>query len=224
MKRFFNFLWGRSSSQKSGEPPVSPHGSTHLAWIEAEQSPYPMRVLDCRSVCRSMVSTTKDQSVAMRFAELRQSTGERHRGKAPANVMVLECDLRYPHQGEARDGPLFVAEVMEDKWDIFLLDGHLYFARSWTGDLVFRAKVAFEGEEVVISRVEANSKTIAGDGALAVRQVDFLVKSHLFMREVPHPLPAGFPDNPEQIALYSFAQYGRWGSFATYEDTTLVGV
>jgi len=109
---------------------------------------------------------------------------------------------------------------MEDKWDIYLWDGYLYFARSWTDELIFRAKVNLSDRGMKIPAVDARSQIVKGDRSLAVRQVDFLVKSHLFKQEVPHTLPLDLPDDPQQIAMYSFQLFGRWASYATYEDTT----
>ena len=65
-----------------------------------------------------------------------------------------KCTAQKP--GQSRDGPLFVARQMEDKWDIYLYDGHLYFARSWTGELVFRAVIEFAAPQAVLTTVEAN--------------------------------------------------------------------
>jgi hypothetical protein len=187
-------------------------------WLEADDNPYGVRCLDCRGFTRTVLASTSDPGIARLFAELRNSAGEQHRGKVPPDSVVVECNLRYPHQGETKDGPVFIAQEMEDKWDIYLYDGYLYFARSWTGALVFRAKIDFTGQEAVLSLVEANPQVAADDPDFVIRQVDFLVKSHLYRIETPHPLPPDFPDDPEQIALYSFSQYGRWASFATYED------
>lgn len=220
LKRLKDLVTGHSSSSESS----SQDSFSRLAWIEEGQSPYGVRILDCRSVSRSLLSMTKDASVAQRFAELRSSQGHSHRGRVPANAVQIGCDLRYPHDGEVKDGPVFIAEVMEDKWDIYLYDGYLYFARSWTGDLFCRAKIDFSGEKAVISSVEANPEMVGGDTALAVGQVDFLVKSHIYQREVPHPIPSDLRDDPKVIALFSFSQYGRWASFATYEDTTRMGL
>ena len=111
---------------------------------------------------------------------------------------------------------------MEDKWDIYQFEGHLYFARSWQGKLVFRAKIDLNKEELNLIWVEADLKSADGDTALVVRQVDFLIKSHLYRRETPHPIPANFPAQADEIAAYSMSQFGRWASFATYEDTTKI--
>lgn len=109
---------------------------------------------------------------------------------------------------------------MEDKWDIYLYDGHLYFARSWTGELTFRAKIEFKERQAIITNVQAGRAKVMDDPALAVRMVDFLVKSHLHRKEAPHPLPRGFPTDNKTIALCSFSEYGRWAYYASAEDTT----
>jgi hypothetical protein len=119
---------------------------------------------------------------------------------------------------------LFVAQQMEDKWDIYLQDGDLYFTRSWTGELVFRAAIAFKNGEAMVSKVEANQAKIVEDTALAIRSVDFLVMTHLLRIEAPHPFRLDLPDDKRTLALYSFSEYGRWAFYGSFEDTTTVGV
>jgi hypothetical protein len=197
---------------------------SQLAWLEPDQSPFGLRVLDIRPFSTTMISTTSDPAIAGRFSQLRTATGEEHRGRSPDDAVAARCDLSYPFGGEARDGPLFVARQMEDKWDIFLYDGHLYFARSWTGELAFRAAVQFKQGEAAITEVEASRAKVMDDPALAVRVVDFLVKTHLYRKEAPHPFPRGFAEDKKTLALYSFSQYGRWAFYGSFEDTTKVRV
>ena len=196
--------------------------ATALCWVEANQNRYGVRVLDCRPVTQTMLSVTSDPNIAQSFASLRTSNGEQHRGKVPENASRIVCDLRYPCSRALREGPLFVAAQMEDKWDIYHFEGHLYFARSWQGKLIFRVKAELNKEQLHLTWVEADLKGVDGDAALAVREVDFLVKSHLYRRETPHPLPTNFPAVADKIAAYSMSQFGRWASFATYEDTTKI--
>src|SRR5262245_23890047 len=197
---------------------------SQLAWLEADQNPFGLRVLDCRPLCTTMISTTKDPTIAARFTRLRDASGEEHRGRHPEDAVVARCDLSYPFNGEGKDGPLFVARQMEDKWDIYLYDGHLYFTRSWTGDLAFRATIEFKGREAVITEVEASRAKVVDDPGLAVRMVDFLMKTHLYGKEAPHPFPQGLPDDKQTLALYSFSEYGRWAFYGSFEDTTKVRV
>jgi hypothetical protein len=195
-----------------------------LTWLDKTSNPFGVLCLDCRIFTRSMISTTKDPKVAARFNELRKSTGEQYVGKFPSNMVTVPCILAYPNHGDRKDGPLFLAKVMEDKWDIFLYNSYLYFTRSWTGDLVFRAMISITGSLVDITFIDADAQAASQNPTYIVQQVDFLIKSHLYKHEVPHPLPADLANEIQHIALFSFSQYGRWASFGTYEDTTQIRI
>jgi hypothetical protein len=54
--------------------------------------------------------------------------------------------------------------------------------------------------------------------------VDFLMKTHLYGKEAPHPLPQGPPEDKHTLAEYSFSEYGRWADCGSFEDTTRVRV
>jgi hypothetical protein len=197
---------------------------TQLVWLKPDENPFHLRVLDCRPFSTTMISTTEDPAIAARFTHLRNASGEEHRGKKPADAIVAICDLSYPFNGESRDGPLFVAQQMEDKWDIYLYDGHLYFARSWTGELAFRAAIDFRDRQALVTSVEASRAKVVDDPALAVRIVDFLMKTHLYRKEAPYPFPQGFAEDKKTLALYSFSEYGRWAFYGSFEDTMKVRI
>jgi hypothetical protein len=196
--------------------------SAALKWSEPQQNAWHLRILDCRPLTLTSRLITRDPRIAESFADLRESDGSQHTGLSPANASRIDCDLHYPFNGESSDGPLFLADVMEDKWDIYLYDGHLYFARSWSGELRFRAKIDLGVPEAKISWVEAELEGDFQEPAFVVRAVDFLMKSHLYGREVPHPISTGFSNDPETIARFSMSMFGRWASFAAVEDTTLI--
>jgi hypothetical protein len=191
-----------------------------LRWLEPQQSAWGLRILDCRPLTLTSTSITRYPRIAESFANLRKSDGSQHKGLSPANASRLDCDLHFPFNGESYDGPLFLADVMEDKWDIYLYDGFLYFARSWSGDLRLRAKIDFEDPDARIPWVEAELRGDYGDPIFVISTVDFLMKSHLYRRELPHPIPEGFSDNPETIAAFSMNIFGRWASFARLGDTS----
>jgi hypothetical protein len=218
------FDWLSRLFRRTERPVAQDDTFSKLAWLEPDQNPFGLRVLDCRPFSTTMISVTKDPSIAARFGQLRSASGEEHRGRHPEDAVVARCDLNYPFNGESRDGPLFVAQQMEDKWDIYLYEGHLYFARSWTGELVFRVAVEFREQQAVVTAVEASRAKAMDDAGLAVRIVDFLLKTHLYRKEAPHPFPQGFPEDKKTLALYSFSEYGRWAFYGSFEDTTKVRV
>ncbi len=200
-------------------PPVP-----ELRWLERDQNPFNMRCLDVRSFTTTMVSTAADRSQAAKFLELRKSHGEQHIGKSPENPANIDCQLIYPHQGATRNGALFLAKEMEDKWDIFLWDGCLLFARSWTGILVYKAKIDFMETQAIISDIESLRVGVQGGAWVAIAAVDYLVKSHLYRREAPHTIPPTIPEDELGIAAFSFKEYGRYASYASFEDTTRVHI
>lgn len=200
-------------------PPVP-----ELVWLEKGQNPFNLRCLDVRSFTTTMISTAADKSQAHQFSELRKSRGEKIVGKNPENSAHIECQLRYPHHGATRDGSLFMAREMEDKWDIFLYEKYLYFCRSWSGLLVYKTRIDFLETQAVISSIDSLQVGVQGGIWVAIAAVDFLVKSHLYRREAPHSVPPTVPEDEMGIAAYSFKEYGRWASYASFEDTSRVNI
>jgi hypothetical protein len=194
--------------------------------VPATENPFGVEIWDCTSFTQSMLSTTGDPQIAARFLHLRASTGAEYRDRpidsaetgAPAEeIAAISCDLAYPYQGEVRDGAVFKAECMEDKWDIYLYSPYLYFVRSWGGQLIYRAKIRAEPGAVRVSQIEVAS----GEDPEFTRQaVDFLIQSHLLGLSVPHPLPQSLPAEAVKIAVYSFSSYGRRCRYGAYGDTT----
>lgn len=107
---------------------------------------------------------------------------------------------------------------MEEKWDLDLYDGKLYFSRSWTGDLDLVAEAVNENSDLKIALVHGRIRR-DDQAIMAVRDVDFLVKTYVLGRELPHSIPLDIPASEEQILTYSFSRFGRDASFATYDDT-----
>ena len=57
---------------------------------------------------------------------------------------------------------------------------------------------------------------------LAIRQVDFLVKSHLLSAMALHPLLAELGNDAEKQALRSFESYGRRALYGTLDRHPLL--
>jgi hypothetical protein len=115
---------------------------------------------------------------------------------------------------------IFRAEEMQDKWDVFLLEGELKFARSWSGGLVYRARIAFDDSRAIVTNIRGPRDP--GENPIAV--VDYLIKSHVYGLVAPHPLAANPQVSTRDLALWSFGRYGRRGLFGTMADVTHVTV
>jgi hypothetical protein len=206
----------RKSMTQSTRPDSSPKAeSSAPRWLSAEENKFGVDLLDCRPLALGTLATTGDPEVALRFVQLRGSDGSELRGVSPPGARTIVCNLVYPQAELAREGPLYKAEEMEDKWDIYSYDRYVYFLRSWTGELVFRATVSLSDTTRLVAIETAPQE---GDD-FVVQQVDFLVKSHVMGLEVPHPLPQSFGKDAKKQAAYSFSAYGRRGLYGCLSNT-----
>jgi hypothetical protein len=205
-----------TSAQGDGASPDAQDPLGRVRWVPATENPFGVDVLDCSAFAESMVSASSSPEVAKRFMELRASDGEHCRGKDPTIAASARCLLTYPSSAHAQSA-LFRAAEMEEKWDVFLLDGDLNFARSWTGELVYRASMTFEPSRTIVSEI-FGVREPGSENPVAV--VDYLIKSHVFGLVAPHPLPPAPQAKVKDLALWSFARYGRRGLFGTHADVT----
>jgi hypothetical protein len=201
-----------------GAPP-SPQNSDatfeRLVWLEPHENPFGVRVLDCRPIAETFLSASEDAASIRFFGSPEARSGEQFRGQRPEAAVRVACALVYPLAVPLPEGPVFLAGAMEEKWNVYHFAGVLYFARSWTGHLQYTTTLAPSASELRVVEVEAWPGNVLGDDSVAVRQVDFLIRSHLLGQAVPHPAPP-LPTK-KGIAVWSFSQYGRRGLFAAVE-------
>lgn len=188
-----------------------------LVWIEpgTSDSPFPHRVLDCRAVALGFTSTTSDPAMADSFLQLRSDDGLSLIGSLPTNSFTVECDFRFPYNGQMDEGVLYSAGEMEDKWDFFAYGSQLYFRRSWTGVLMHVAELKYTDTEVVMTAIHSNQEIVHGDGEYAKAHIQFLVLAHLGRRNFSFPISPGTDlNNRREIALVGFNSYGSKAEFA----------
>jgi hypothetical protein len=202
------------------------------AWIEPADNPFGMRVLDCKAFCQDSPMTalgTEALSIGARIDQARSDPRHCTQSASLNAARTIPCLLSYP-AGESvnSDGAQFVASVMEDLWNVFQFGGYLYFTRSWTSELRYRAKLHVRPQAVFVTAIDVCGTPPPDDlyhrepdENLPVRQVDFLIKALLYGIAAPAPAPRCLAERePGFIALFSLMEYGRWGWFPTFEDTT----
>jgi hypothetical protein len=188
-----------------------------VQWLRGKKSPFEMDVLDCRGFALHHMSTSGDAAIAESFVRNMQSNGTEFVGTLPKNPVRMDVSIAFPlDQVKLKDGPVFIASQMEEKWNIYFYDQILYFVRSWTGILVHAAKCEINNGTLKVSSVMTNRESIdERDRTFPFREVFFLIVSHVLGKVFPHPIPAFIEAEEEKIALFSFSQYGRMGLFAT---------
>lgn len=215
-------IWNRIRQWLGSEPGHKEDVEEALMWYEpGPDNPFGVRLLDCRPVAWEMVSTTGDPDIASRFVALRNSDG-RDLAEAPIQDPVrVGTSLTFPHDGSVLEGIVSKAGEMEEKWDIYIYDSVFLFARSWTGDLIYRASASVGGDAIRISEVECP----AAEAELAASAVYYLIATHAMGRVFPHQIPVSLDSgDPMTIAMWSFSKYGRLGCYATKADITAIPI
>lgn len=187
-----------------------------LAWVAPPESPFGVEYLDCRAVTLAMTSFTSDPAIAERFTRLRNSGGSHLQGQSTDGWLVAPGELSYPAAPPRSSGPWFLGGQMEDKWDCYVQDERIYFSRSWTGSLCYVARWRYDGSALHI-RSMSGPETSSAEHIR--RNVDFLIRSHVFGLAVPHPVIRVEGAGDDDIALSSFSLFGRFGWFASFGDT-----
>lgn len=188
-------------------------------WIEpGPDNPFGIRVLDCRSLTQTVTSATKDPDVASRYSALRESDGRDLKDKVITDSVRISASLQFPHNGARLEGVVFKAPEMEVKWDIYVYDSKFLFARSWTGELRYRAFADISESAITISQIECTRT----DATVAASDVYFLLGTHAMRQVLPHQLPADISSDPMEIALATFSRFGSYGCYATFEDVTAI--
>jgi hypothetical protein len=189
-------------------------------WLAASKNNFGAPVLDCRRFVANVTSWSSDPNVAKQFAQVRDRDGREYINQAPVNAVSLPSKLQFPYKGTHADGPIFLAQVMEEKWDMFLHGNQLYVTRSWTGALVIVATCVFQTNYVAIAHINIDHALAEEQTDYPEQLLDFLIKSHMSRWLVAHPLRQSWRGkSAEELAKLSFASFGRLGLFGTFENT-----
>jgi len=216
-------MWNRikrwfGAHDKSGDAPTGGNQYEFRWYDPSQENPFPIRILDVRSLTWNVVATTGDVKIAESFNAQRHSDGRDLCETVIDNATTIECHLVFPHNGDSLEGIVFKADSMDVKWDIYIYDSVFLFVRSWKGQLQYRAFANVGSDKIIIHKIE----TSVGNVETAAQAVYFLVATHAMGRVLPHTIPRDTPNDAQQIALLSFSMYGNRGCYATYEDITAI--
>jgi hypothetical protein len=206
------FDWFKKKNQESKE-------EYKFVWYDiGGDNPFNKRILDIRSLTQTMISFTSDKSVAELFNKQRMSIGNELIGIDIPESKMVECSLIYPHNGAKIEGVCFKAKCMEDKWDIYGWNNIIYLTRSWTGAVVYKAFINVTDSNFTIYKIEYSPDIYTeADESLVKNNTHFLIMSLAFGAIYPHKVPNTI-STEKDIALYSFAQFGKNCWYATFDD------
>src|SRR5829696_3254530 len=152
----------RSWWRGPGPAPGADATFERLPWLEPHESPFGVRVLDCRPVAETFLSAAEGAGSIQFFGSPEARSDEPFRGQHPEDAIRVSCDLTYPLRDPLPEGPVFLAAVLEEKWNIYHFDRALYLVRSWTGHLQYVAGLADAASELRVTEVEAWPGSVLG--------------------------------------------------------------
>jgi hypothetical protein len=194
-------------------------------WLEAHESPFGVRVYDCRRLTLVGTIWTARQEDAQNWIKLVNGDGSEFRGVAIPDALHIPCELLYPTPAERQEGRYNRPRQMEEIWCVDFYDGCFQFIQSLDSRLAYRAHVRSTGpESLKITHVEVHPEKAKHGSEHVLDAVDYLMKSHLFHWVAPHPFPPHLRERPESdLSGYSFFEYGRRALFGTFETTRTLG-
>jgi len=202
---------------------MSKENDYHFIWydIDEEDNVFGVKILDIRSYTQNITTTTNDKSIIDKFQQLTKSDGKVFSNLLPENHKTISCNLNYPCKG-VTSGPVFISPEMDHKWNIYYHNSHFFFVRSWTGELIHRAHAEFKNNSLIIQSIDTTKNELRfTNDQLIVREVDFLIKTHLLKMLAPHPVSEEMiTEEPIRTAISSFNLYGKKANYASAEDTT----
>lgn len=197
------------------QPPKTPPTQYVFRWYDVgPDNPFGVRILDVRSFTGSIIATTSNPTIAKKYNALRGSDGKDLISAEIQDACTVRCELHFAHNGASLSGIVFKADSMDVKWDIYIYENVFYFARSWTGELMFKATALIAGDSIVISEIQCRRQ----DAELAPSHVFFLLGSHALGRVLPHRLPVDSDIGDLPIATLSFNLFGNRGCYAAFDD------
>lgn|GEM_PF-6578642 len=192
-------------------------------WIKAEDSPFGVEVLDLRGtfvvkvsyILRGLDDIENNPSSEETLRKVRKMHPE------PYLSFKVICNLSYPvsSRNVISDGLLCKPLETGQEWCIFSAGQDMIFYSVDRRNVMYRARYRLENDTLRIRFIEANMLVCHLMPSLAIANLDFIIKSSLFGKVVPHPIPSFIPREIDRIISYTRFAFDSRAVFATYEDT-----
>lgn len=209
---FFKNLFGNKKEENNTKE--------ELPWIEASENPWGLKILDLRPISQTMLSTSKDEKMAVNAISYGGEDGTHFWNKKPINDSIIITDLRIPIDSTLEPGVLFTPNTMEHKWAIFFDGENLIFVRSWMREVFVKAKTNQNNNilniESITGQFEENETPEFTKAIL-----NFLLISHCIGENVPAPLPKKFLSETNNAGLWAFSIYGNMAHIGIFDKSFL---
>lgn len=192
----------------------------HLPTIVAEKNPFGVQLIDLRPITLQMIGSSKDPQASIHARSYGIEDGSSFSGNQPDNNRKIESTLSYKVADKLYPGSLFIPTQMEHKWAIFYDGAFIYMVRSWTREVVVRARVSQEGDTLHVKWIEG---AFLDDASLETERYTeaifhYLMRSHALNDITPVPLPKSLETTPNEAAVWAFVLFGHKAIVGVFDE------
>lgn len=191
--------------------------SPEIRWLQPDETPWPVPVLDVRPVTLTMIALTDDRQMAANAISYLGDDGLGFVGRQPAVVRTTPLSLRYPVDPVLADGQLFQPENQDHRWALYHHSSKLLFVRSWERRVAVTAETRPTGDGYVeVTEAQGAFAGAEEEPAFTAAAIDFIIRTHALGLAFPAPLLSDPGADLESAALACLSLFGNLALFATH--------
>lgn len=185
----------------------------NLQWIEAEDNPWNIRVLDLRPLSQTLISTSENLQGANNALSYNLEDGSYFKNKKPLINKSIEVQCSIPTNGKLEEGTLFRPFVMEHKWAIFYRDHKIIVVRGWQRNVFVVADTHQDKNNLIITKIHGKFIFEEEPEEYTRTTLLFLLHSYCIGDIVPVPIPEDLIEDTNSAAIWVFQNFGNLADY-----------
>ena len=213
---FWNKLFGKEEKENSDKTEKQ-ESKYQLPWIDADENPWKVQLLDLRPITQRMLSTSENPKMAENAVSYGQEDGLVFLEQELKSDNSFETNFSFPIDDSLERGVLFIPSKMEQKWAVYYHANKILFIRSWLREVHVVAETVQENKQLIITKIHGEF-TEDESQEFTESTLKFLIHSHVLGEIVPAPLPQDLKETTDAAGLWSFSTYGNMAHFGHFES------
>lgn len=207
---FFKKLFKKEKKEET-------NNEIELPWINPEENPWGIKLLDLRPITQTMISTSQNQKMAENAISYGGENGATFFGIKPKSDKIIDVNIKISIDKSLQPGVLFTPNTMEHKWAIYFDGEFLIFVRSWLREVIVIAKTTQKNNELFVEKIFGEfTENDSPEFTKAV--LNFLLISHSIGEVVPAPLPKELEASLKGVGIWAFSTYGNMAQVGTFDE------
>lgn len=203
LTKLFNKLRKPKHSESQG---ISDY---NLQWVEVEDSPWNIKVLDLRPVSQGLTSFSYNSQGAHNALSYNLENGSSFMNLPPVTNKSIDVDCSVPINQSLEEGVLFRPDVMEHKWAIFYRENKIIVVRGWQREVFVVADTHQEEDKLVITKIHGKFIFDEEPEVFTKTTLLFLLHGYCIGDIIPVPIPEDLIGDTNEAAIWVFSNFGN---------------